>query len=91
MDFNTLLQITTDSQNTNRVLQLEERERSRKGIRGDWEGTKTGSWQSMNRDGTSVVKVEGKDYTCVTKAWTSIPKGQIVNVVASGGRYYASW
>ena len=91
MNFESLLAVTTEEQGTNRVLQLEERARNRKGIPGDWEGIKVGTYKKRNDDGTITVTVEGKDYIAKKRAHTSIPKGTIVNVTASGGRYYASW
>ena len=91
MEFQQLLQMVRDEQGTNRILQLEERARNRKGIPGDWEGVKVGSFQKVNDDGTITVRVEGKDYISIKRAWTSIPKGTIVNVTASGGKYYSSW
>ena len=91
MDFNTLVAQTKSEQGANRILNLEERIRNRKGIPGDWEGVRAGTWQGFSDSGNGLVKVNGKVYTCVIRASTSIPKGTIVNVAASGGRYIASW
>ena len=91
MDFQGLLTLTREMQITGRLLQLEERQKNRKGIQGKWEGVKSGVFESTNPDGTVTVTVEGKQYIARRKAFTSIPKGTIVSVTSAGGKYYASW
>ena len=85
-----LLPTLIDINNANRMVDLE---RTIEGsiVRGDFEGSVTGTWVRLDNDGTGVVQYKGKDYKTVVLGIVSIPYGTRVELSHASGIYYSKF
>lgn len=83
---NTLLQRST----AERYLQLERREKGNV-IEGDFEGSVTGYWVKLDKNGGGVVSYSKKEYVTKPIGFTSLPTGTEVELSFANGVYYSKF
>ena len=77
-------------QTRQRVQELERR--SEPGtIKGDFEGSVTGSWVELRDDAGGIVKYNDKEYVTVTIGFVSLPRGSTVEMSYANGIYYSKF
>jgi hypothetical protein len=81
-----LLEIST----ANRVAEISSRE-SGSPIKGDFEGSVTGTWVKLNDYGLGIVAYNQKQYVTRRLGITSIPAGRAVQLTFANGIYYSNW
>jgi len=74
----------------NRVVDLEFRA-SDTTIKGDFEGSVTGSWVKLGANGEGVVSYSGKEYVTKPLGFVSVPKGIEVELSYANGIYYSKF
>lgn len=77
-------------QTRQRVQELERRSKTSV-IKGDFEGSVTGSWVELRKDGGGIVKYNDKEYVTVTIGFVSLPKGVAVEMSYANGIYYSKF
>jgi len=60
-------------------------------IKGDFEGSVTGTWVKFNTDGTGSVNYKDKIYKVRILGFVSIPEGAKVELSHANGIYYANF
>ena len=81
-----LLAIST----ANRLADVSTRE-SKSPIKGDFEGSVTGTWVELNEYGLGIVAYNQKKYVTRRLGITSIPAGRPVQLTFANGVYYSNW
>ena len=74
----------------NRMVDLE-RLASNEIIKGDFEGSVTGTWIRLDPDGTGIVSYKNKQYKTVVLGLTSIPRGTKVELSHASGTYFSQF
>lgn len=74
----------------NRLLEIQEREKKPM-IKGDFEGSVTGTWVALNELGLGVVSYMDRLYLTRALGFTSISAGKPVQLTHANGVYYSSW
>lgn len=77
-------------QTRERITELERRAKSSI-IKGDFEGSVTGSWQKLSFAGGGIVKYNDKSYVTVPIGFVSLPKGTAVELTYANGIYYSKF
>lgn len=85
-----LLNSLTQRSNAERMLDLERREKGSY-IEGDFEGSVTGYWIRLNKDGSGIVSYNKKEYKTKPIGFTSLPKGVEVELSHANGVYYSKF
>ena len=85
-----LLQRLTQTYESNRIATISEQE-SKPQIQGDFEGSVTGSWKGLDTYGLGKVGFKDKEYKTKPMGFTSITRGQSVQLTFANGVYYSSW
>ncbi len=85
-----LKQILIQKSNVERLLKLE---RLEKGviIEGDFEGSVTGHWVRLDKNGAGIVNYRNKQYTTKPIGFTSLPAGSEVELSHANGIYYSKF
>jgi hypothetical protein len=73
-----------------RVAAVEAREKGWQ-VRGDFEGSVTGSWVRLDESGAGIVKFNNKEYTTETIGFVSVPKGTSVELSFADGTYFSKY
>jgi hypothetical protein len=73
-----------------RVVEIERRETG-PAIKGDFEGSVTGTWVKLNELGLGVVSYNQKEYITRPLGFMSIAAGQKIFLSYAAGVYYSSW
>lgn len=81
--------VLTTSQ-VNRMAELDRLSR-KEIIRGDFEGSVTGSWVKLAENGAGIVTYNSKEYVTKPIGFTSIEKGHAVELSYARGVYYSKW
>ena len=76
--------------NANRVADLDRLEQ-KETIKGDFEGSVTGSWVKLASNGAGIVKYNGKEYVTKPIGFTSIAAGHDIELSYAKGVYYSKW
>ena len=76
--------------NAERVVELERRA-SDVTIRGDFEGSVTGTWSRLGANGEGVVRYNNKEYITKPLGFISIPAGFEVELSYANGVYYSKY
>ncbi len=79
-----------ESSASNRLLEIQERER-RPMVKGDFEGSVTGTWIALDRSGLGLVSYMDKKYLTRSLGLTSIKAGKPVQLTHANGVYYSTW
>ena len=79
-----------DISRANRLLELE-RAQSDVLIEGDFEGSVTGYWRRLDRDGSGIVVYRDKEYRTQILGTTSITAGTAVELSHANGIYYSKF
>jgi hypothetical protein len=85
-----LLESLLETSAANRVADISARE-SGTPIKGDFEGSVTGTWVELNSYGLGIVAYNQKQYTTRRLGVTSIPAGRAVQLTFANGIYYSNW
>jgi len=72
-------------------ISLLERRVDQELIKGDFEGSVTGSWVKLREDGAGIVRYNGKEYVTKPLGFVSISKGASVLLSHANGVYFSSW
>jgi hypothetical protein len=75
---------------TNRILDLE-RLSTGAAIKGDFDGSVTGSWVKLGERGEGIVSYNDKQYTTKPLGFVSIPAGTEVELSFANGVYYSKY
>lgn len=60
-------------------------------IKGDFEGSVTGTWMGRNKKGAAIVSYKNKNYVTIPLGLVSLPKGAQVELTYAKGLYYAKY
>lgn len=85
-----ILETVVQIQAANRIADLENRE-SKELIKGDFEGSVTGTWVKLSASGAGIVKYNSKNYVTKPIGFTSISEGKPVLLSHANGVYYSQW
>lgn len=85
-----MIQELAQYQTRERITELERRAKSSI-IKGDFEGSVTGSWVKLSEDGGGTVKYNDKKYTTVPIGFVSLPRGTAVELTYANGIYYSKF
>ena len=73
-----------------RIAAVEAREKGWQ-VKGDFEGSVTGSWVTLNESGAGVVKFNNKKYITQNIGFVSLPKGTAVELSFADGTYFSKY
>ena len=79
-----------DMNTSSRITQLTDIE-TRPAIRGDFEGSVTGTWVKLDLDGTGLVSYNNKTYKTRVLGIASVPAGTYVELSHADGVYYSKF
>jgi hypothetical protein len=85
-----LVDVVRDVHAANRLAAVEDRSKKII-IKGDFEGTVTGSWVEIAQNGAGIVSYNNKQYVTKPLGFTSIPAGHAVQLTYAKGIYYSEW
>lgn len=85
-----LFDILVEQHQANRILDLENAS-SPVNVKGDFEGSVTGTWVRLDPDGTGIVSYRQKQYKSVVLGLVSLPAGTKVELSHADGVYYSSF
>lgn len=85
-----LLNDVQQIQAADRIAEVERRAKGQE-IKGDFEGSVSGSWVRLREDGAGVVSYNNKQYVTKPIGFTSLPAGQAVQLSHANGVYFSSW
>ena len=85
-----LVDVVRDVHAANRLAAVEDRSKKIV-IKGDFEGTVTGSWVEIAQNGAGIVSYNNKKYVTKPLGFTSIPAGHAVQLTYAKGIYYSEW
>ena len=86
----TLLDDIRQIQSADRVAEVDRRNRDVT-IKGDFDGSVSASWVRLRGDGAGIVSYNNKEYVVKPIGFTSLPRGQAVELSHANGVYFASW
>lgn len=73
-----------------RIVEIQNREAG-SGIKGDFDGSVTGSWVKLDESGLGIVSYNQKQYKTRPLGFTSIAAGHSVYLSYAAGTYYSTW
>ena len=85
-----LLSSTLDTATTSRVIELERRAQGSSPL-GDFEGSVTGYWVELDRNGVGIVEHKGKRYKTRSIGFISLPRSSEVELTYANGVYYSKF
>ena len=85
-----LKDVLVQKSNVERMLKLQ---RLAKGIviEGDFEGSVTGYWVKLDKNGAGIVSYKNKEYATKPIGFTSLPAGSEVELSHANGIYYSKF
>jgi hypothetical protein len=85
-----IVDATTARHEAERLTEIENREDGKQ-IKGDFEGSVTGTWKELGDNGAAIVEYKGKEYIARPIGFTALTKGAPVQLSHADGVYYAAW
>lgn len=85
-----LIDSVRETHAANRVAKVEQMSK-KVDIKGDFEGSVTGSWVRLADNGAGVVNYNNKQYVTKPLGFTSIEPGRQVQMNYAKGIYYSQW
>lgn len=85
-----LLDKTLKSNLESRIIELERREEGARPS-GEFKGSVTGYWQSLNHMGVGLVEYKGRTFKTRPIGFMSLPKGTEVELTFANGVYYSKF
>ena len=79
-----------EASTADRIADLERRQDGFE-IKGDFEGSVTGSWVRLDSSGAGVVNYKSKQYYTKMIGLTSLPKGTLVELSFANGTYISKY
>jgi len=85
-----LVEETLNTATASRIIELERRAKGSKPT-GDFEGSVTGYWKTLDDSGVGLVEHKGKTYKTKPIGFLSVPKGTEIELTYANGVYYSKF
>ena len=86
-----LLNSLMERSRVDRLVTLERLEENGDQIKGDFQGSVTGTWVKFDETGAGIVSFRKKEYVTKPIGFTSLPAGSEVELSHANGIYYSKF